>query len=275
MSVLVTGHEGFIGGHLFNRLPNAIGMDKKSDLSTSDFHKLIQVIEKYKPSVICHLGANCSSQISLRDPHLDFIDNVIGTFNVCEAARIYGLPVIFNSTMKIYPGEDGIIVPYGLSKIIGEQYIESFHKIYGMQYIINRPSSVYGPFQEGSEDGGWFTWFVKASVKSQTITLFGDGSQSRDVLYVDDCVDLLVDQINNFDLYKNKSYDFGGGEENVLSLKDLLNKLEYNNVIFGNRLPGDVQHFSNDNIAINAVNGWYPKTNWRIGLERTSEWLKQ
>src|ERR1017187_6344869 len=165
--ILVTGSEGFIGGHLFNRLPNVVGMDKKNGSSTTDYYLLRGTIEKHHPDIIVHLGANCSTQISLRDPKLDFTDNVIGTFNVCEVARQYNIPIIFNSTMKVYPGEDWIITPYGLSKLVGEQYIKMYHDLYGLEYIINRPSSVYGPNQEGSEDGGWFTWFIKAYVQNK------------------------------------------------------------------------------------------------------------
>jgi CDP-paratose 2-epimerase len=273
--VLVTGHKGFIGGHLANEIPNVLGMDKKTGLSTSNFDVLFREISRNTPDIIVHLGANCSSQISLRDPKLDFIDNVIGTFNVCEVARLYNIPVIFNSTMKVYPGEDGLIVPYGLSKIVGEQYIKMYHDLYDLEYIINRPSSVYGPNQEGSEDGGWFTWFIKAYVENKTITLFGDGTQTRDVLYIDDCVDLLIDQIDNFELYKNNEYDFGGGPDNVLSLNQLLETLNYDRIIEDKKLPGDVQHFSNDNIEVNKINGWFPKVGWREGLERTKEWLTQ
>ena len=275
MKLLITGHQGFIGGHLLKRYPNALGMDKKSNYSTAEYHKLKNTVEFESPDLIVHLGANCSTQISLRDPQLDFIDNVIGTFNVCEVARRYNIPIIFNSSMKVYPGEDWIITPYGLSKLVGEQYIKMYHDLYGLEYIINRPSSIYGPNQDGSEDGGWFTWFIKAYVQNKTITLFGDGTQSRDVLYIDDCVDLLVDQIENFDLYKNNEYDFGGGPDNVLSLNKLLETLDYNRIIEAKKLPGDVQHFSNDNVAVGKINGWSPKVSWQEGLERTKEWLTQ
>ena len=277
--VLVTGHEGFIGGHLYKRLDNGldnvIGMDKKSYAPTSSYGYLNNMIEFNEPDIIVHLGANCSTQISLRDPRMDFIDNVIGTFNVCEIARKYDIPIIFNSTMKVYEGDDGIITPYGLSKRVGEDYITMYHELYGLEFIINRPSSVYGPGQEGSEDGGWFTWFIKACVQNKTITLFGDGTQTRDVLYIDDHIDLLVDQIENFDLYKNNDYDFGGGPENVLSLNTLLETLDYSRIIEDKKLPGDVQHFANNNIAVGKVNGWSPKIHWQEGLERTKLWLAQ
>jgi CDP-paratose 2-epimerase len=275
MRLLITGHQGFIGGHLLQRYPKEAGMDKKSGRSTSELSLLDGLVRLRNPDLIVHLGANCSTQISLRDPQLDFTDNVIGTFNVCEVARRYNIPIIFNSSMKVYPGEDGIITPYGLSKLVGEQYIKMYHELYGLEYIINRPSSVYGPNQDGSEDGGWFTWFIKAYVQNKTITLFGDGTQTRDVLYIDDHIDLLADQIENFDLYKNNEYDFGGGPENVLSLNTLLETLDYDRIIEANKLPGDVQHFANDNIAVGKVNGWKPKVNWQEGLERTKAWLTQ
>lgn len=274
MKVLITGSEGFMGKHLMKRFPDAYGMDKKSDKSTSDYELLKMIVELYDPTIIVHLGANCSSQISLREPNLDFIDNVIGTFNICEISRIYNIPVIFNSTMKVYPGEDGIVPPYGISKQVGENYFKMYHEVYDTNYIINRPSSVYGPLQDGSEDGGWFTWFIDAAVNNKQITLFGDGTQSRDVLYIDDCVDMLVDQIENFDLYKNNDYDWGGGEDNLVSLNELLNKIDYHNTIEAPILPGDVKKFVTDNTKASSINNWKPKVHWTEGLERTKEWLK-
>jgi nucleoside-diphosphate-sugar epimerase len=271
--LLVTGAGGFIGKNLMERLSAAIVMDKRWGSSTVAAERLEAVIEKWEPEIIVHLGANCSSQISLREPAVDFEDNVVGTFNVCEAARKYGVPIIFNSTMKIYPGIDGKIPPYGISKLVGEHYLRLYREVYGVRSIINRPSSVYGPLQDGSEDGGWFTWFVKASILGEPITLFGDGTQSRDVLYVDDHVNLLVDQIENFDLYADQEFDFGGGKNNVVSLEELLEVLDYHNVRYAPRLPGDVQHFCNDNSLVTAINGWAPQVGWREGLERTAEWL--
>jgi len=272
--VLITGSEGFMGQHLMARYTNAYGMDKKSNESSSDFALLMDIVNEYRPDIIVHLGANCSSQISLREPGLDFIDNVVGTFNVCEASRIHKIPVIFNSTMKVYPGEDGIVPPYGVSKQVGEDYLKMYHEVYGTDYVINRPSSVYGPLQDGSEDGGWFTWFIDASVNNHQITLFGDGSQSRDVLFIDDCIDMLVDQIENFDLYKNNDYDWGGGRENLVSLNELLDILDYHNTIQTDRLPGDVMEFVTDNTKASSVNGWKPKIHWTRGLERTRAWLQ-
>ena len=106
--ILCSGHQGFMSQHLIKRLNelgyDTFGIDKKNYTSTSDWNYLERLIN-WKPDFIVHLGANCSSQISLREPRMDFVDNALGTVNVCELSRLCGgVPIIFNSTMKVYPG---------------------------------------------------------------------------------------------------------------------------------------------------------------------------
>ena len=151
--ILVTGALGFMGSHLKERLEDmgctTFGLDKKNYSSTSKWNNIERLVN-WKPDFIVHLGANCSSQISLRKPRMDFEDNALGTVNVCELSRLCGgVPIIFNSTMKVYPGEDGIIPPYGMSKIVGESYLKLYNELYGVPSVVNRPSSVYGPRQDG------------------------------------------------------------------------------------------------------------------------------
>ena len=274
MRILLTGALGFMGQHLHQKLLNlghqVVPMDKKLGNSTSE-----NLFPDGKFDFIVHLGANCSSQISLREPSVDFTDNAIGTFNVCEFSRNNGnIPIIFNSTMKVYPGEDGIIPPYGTSKLVGEMYLKMYQKVYGVPYVINRPSSVYGPLQNGSDDGGWVTWFIKAKFTNQKINLYGDGTQSRDILYIDDMIDILVDEIKHFDLYKNNDFDFGGGIENELSLNELLDYIDYHNTEFKPKLKGDVQRFICDNKKIHELTGWKPKVSWKEGVNETLEFFK-
>jgi len=276
--VLVSGHQGFMGQHLIKRLNElgyyTFGIDKKNFTSTADWEYLKRLVD-WKPDFIVHLGANCSSQISLREPRMDFVDNALGTVNVCELSRLCGnVPIIFNSTMKVYPGEDGIIPPYGQSKIIGETYLRLYNQLYGVPYVINRPSSVYGPLQDGSDDGGWVTWFIKAKCTNKMINLYGDGTQSRDILYIDDIIDILVDEIKHFDLYKNNDFDFGGGIENELSLNELLDYINYHNTQFKPKLKGDVQRFICDNKKIHELTGWKPKVTWQEGVDETLKYFE-
>lgn len=279
IKVLITGHQGFMGQHLYKKLIEmdcfVFGMDKKSEGTTSNWSRLEPLIS-WKPDFIVHLGANCSSQISLREPRTDFVDNALGTVNVCELSRLCGnVPIIFNSTMKVYPGEDGVIPPYGQSKLIGETYLKLYNQLYGVPYVINRPSSVYGPLQDGSDDGGWVTWFIKAKLTNQKINLYGDGTQSRDILYIDDMIDVLIDEIKRFEVYKNNDFDFGGGIENELSLNQLLDYIDYHNTDIKPKLKGDVQRFICDNKKIHELTGWKPKVTWQEGVNDTLKWFKE
>ncbi len=278
MKVLVTGAAGFIGRHLFTRLSKrdhvVIPMDKRHGSSTADPGFIHWAVDRSRPDVIVHLGASCSTALSLRDPVADFTDNVVGTFNVCEAARRQRSPVVFVSSVKVRPGADGLIAPLGQSKRTGEEYLRLYHEIYGVPYIINRPSTIYGPGQQGSAEAGWVTWFLQAAVQGRPVTVHGDGTQSRDVLYVSDFADLLVDQVENFTDYAGHTYDVGGGPDNELSLNALLAELGHLDISHDERLPGDLQRVVMNNSKITAVRGWRPTTGWRDGIRSTLEHLE-
>lgn len=274
MKVLITGSGGFVGGHLARRLllrgHRVAGMDKKSGESTADFGTLSSYVKFLEPNMIVHLGANCSTAVSLRNPEVDFEDNVVGTFNVCEAARRGGnIPILFTSSCKVNPGGDNKLTPLGASKRAGEEYLRTYEETYGLPFAINQPSTVYGPGQDGTSDSGWFTWFIKAALTGQLLEITGDGSQSRDVLYIQDFIDLLVDQIENFSLYSGNTYPVGGGFNNEVSLNDLLETLRYSNIRYVPRLLGDLDRVVNDNWSVGEVNGWMPVTSWLAGLELT------
>ncbi|MER5715704.1 NAD-dependent epimerase/dehydratase family protein [Streptomyces sp. NPDC002132] len=284
MNILVTGAAGFIGSHLVTALTarghTVAAMDKKTGNPTTDLFKLVSVIKASQPDVIAHLGASCSTQVSLGDPRWDFHGNAVGTFNVCEAAReAGGVPVIYTSTVKVMPGADGRIAPLGLSKRVAEDYLRLYGDLYGLPSVILRPSTVYGPGQDGTSESGWVTWFLRAFWDRQQITIHGDGTQSRDILYIDDFTKLLVDICENFaDYQRPEPYDVGGGPENELSLLDLLRIWEADSgvrpdVVHDERLPGDLQRVVTDNTAINNVRGWTPTTGWLDGVRQTLAWI--
>jgi CDP-paratose 2-epimerase len=152
-------------------------------------------------------------------------------------------------------------------------YIREYHELYDVPFVINRPSSVYGPRQNGTEDGGWLSWFVKASLMNERITLFGNGTQSRDALYIDDHIDLLVEEVEEFNSFKNEDFDFGGGQTNEVTLLEALKYLRYENYTFAARLPGDIQRFVCDNEKIKQYTAWCPKIQWKVGVDRTVEYL--
>lgn len=284
MNILVTGSSGFIGSHLVAALQQrghtVATMDKQTGTPTTDLDTLTAVIKASQPDVIAHLGASCSTQNSLTDPAADFHDNAVGTFNVCEAARrAGGIPIVYTSTVKVHPGNDGLIAPLGQSKLVGEQYLRLYGDLYDVPSVALRPSTVYGPGQTGSPEAGWVTWFLRALRDRQTITIHGDGTQSRDILYIDDFTRLLVDIVENFDAYQTSTpYEVGGGPDAEISLLDLIKAWENDTgrdhpVTHDARLPGDLQRIVQDNTAITAVRGWAPTQDWVNGVRATLDWM--
>jgi nucleoside-diphosphate-sugar epimerase len=285
MKILVTGASGFIGSHLVRALNThghtVTGVDKRHGRPTTDLPAFQRTVDAAEPEAIVHLGASCSTSISLADPARDFTDNVVGTFNVAEAAHRAGnIPVVFTSSVKVNPGADGLTAPLGLSKAVGEDYLRLYRELYGLPSVTLRPSTVYGPGQNGSAEAGWVTWFLRAFHDRKPITIHGDGSQSRDILYIDDFTSLLVDIVEHHADYAiaTEPYDVGGGPENEVGLLELLHRLEADTgrqhpVTHDGRLPGDLQRVVTDNHAITAVRGWRPTTHWVDGIRETLNWI--
>lgn len=285
VNILVTGSSGFIGSHLVRALETrehtVKAMDKRHGATTTIVGYLMAIIRETRPDVIVHLGASCSTAVSLLDPAADFHDNAVGTFNVAEAARLAGnIPVVFTSSVKVNPGADGKIAPLGLSKLVGEQYLRLYGDLYGLPSVILRPSTVYGPGQSGTAEAGWVTWFLRAFCDRRRIAIHGDGSQSRDVLYIDDMTTLLVDIVEHFDDYQTATpYEVGGGPDNEIGLLELIGALESDtgtraDVIHGERLPGDLQRVVTDNTPVTAVRGWAPTVLWVDGIRSTLNWME-
>lgn len=281
MKVIITGSMGFIGGALMTKLKakghGVLGIDKKTGVDLLDINKVLTAINQIMPDfdMIVHLAANCSTQKSIDNPATDFADNAGGTFHVLEIARRLKKPVIFASSCKVQPNSDGIHTPYGLSKRVGEMYTEEWHKVYGVEYIIDRFGTVYGENQKGSPESGWLSWFIQATVETLPVTIYGDGKQTRDVLYIDDAVELLSDQVDNFQKYKNKTYEVGGGKENEISLLQACEILGFKNYNFGRERLGDVKRYVADNTKVTAVNGWKPKIDYKTGILKVLEFEKK
>lgn len=281
MNILVTGAAGFIGSHLVQQLGRrghrVTGTDKRHGRPTTDLPAFQRTVNAAEPDVIVHLGASCSTAVSLRDPASDFHDNALGTFNVCEAARqAGGVPVLFTSSVKVHPGADGKIAPLGLSKRVGEDYLRLYGDLYGLPSVVLRPSTVYGPGQSGTSEAGWVTWFLRAHLDRKPVTVHGDGTQSRDILHIDDFTRLLVDIAENFDAYQRpEPYDVGGGPDNEVTLLMLLLILGNSSYRNGARLPGDLQRVVTDNSAVTAVRDWKPRTPWQDGVRDTLEWMRR
>lgn len=267
MKILVTGHNGFIGNHVAHALEvighDVYGVDRKSGCDISRYPNLVKTVGSMTSELdmIVHLAASCSTPLSIKDPRRDFEDNVVGTFNILELARLYKCNVHFTSSVKAWTG-----TPYGVSKATGELYLKEYQEMYGVDYVINRPGTIYGPGQDGSPESGWLGWFIKAKLENKHVDIYGDGMQTRDVLYITDYVSLVLKQIEYFDKWKNRLYEVGGGEENEINLLEALEILDIEDYSFQPRRPGDVERFVSEN---KDLQDWYPKVDAYDGIYMT------
>jgi CDP-paratose 2-epimerase len=274
-----------------------------------DFSALQSIITRHADAdVVLHLAAQVAVTTSVTDPRTDFETNALGTFNLLEAIRqSEGNPIVlYASTNKVYGKMENVEVvqkngryqyanlsrgvpestpldfhsPYGCSKGTADQYVRDYARIYGLKTIVFRQSCIYGYRQFGIEDQGWVAWFTIASVFDAPLTIYGDGRQVRDVLFVDDLTECYLQAVKNIEQTAGKIYNIGGGPENQLSLLGLLNilgeKLEQPiDISYADWRPGDQRVFvSNIDKARNEF-GWYPAYDVEQGIDRLYAWVYQ
>jgi CDP-paratose 2-epimerase len=257
--------------------------------------------------IVCHLASQVAVTTSVQDPRHDFEVNALGTFNVLEAARLSGRHpiVLYSSTNKVYGGMEEVVVvegetsysyhdyplgvpetypldfhsPYGCSKGSGDQYVRDYARIYGLPTVVLRQSCIYGTRQFGVEDQGWIAWLTIAAVTGRAITIYGDGKQVRDVLWVDDLLDLYQAAIDRIDVAAGKVYNVGGGPKNVLAVwTELGPMLE---VLLGHKIevayddwrPGDQRIFVADVRKAEQELGWHPRVSKDEGVRRLYDWV--
>lgn len=259
--------------------------------------------------VIVHLASQVAVTTSVTQPREDFEINALGTFNVLEAARLTERQpiVLYASTNKVYGGMENVAIeetgsryryaeltlgipesmpldfhsPYGCSKGSGDQYVHDYHRIYALPTVVLRQSCIYGPRQFGIEDQGWVAWFAIAALKNFPITIYGDGKQVRDLLYIDDLLDCYDAAIEKIDQSSGRIYNVGGGPHNTISiwkefgpiLERLLDKKI--SVDWAHWRPGDQRIFISDISKAGQELSWEPRINVEEGITRLVEWLRE
>lgn len=205
---------------------------------------------------IIHLASSCSTPGSIVNPIRTFNDTVLTAVNVLELARRHEIPVILTSSVKARDGR----TPYGAAKRMAETWAQEYHQAYGLPVLVNRPGTIYGPGQEGSPESGWVAWFCRARATGQPVVISGDGSQVRDLLHVSDYVNLLLQQLSQFDRFQSLDtvFDVGGGYKNVVTVKELADHLELD-YSFGPPRYGDSLCY----VGLNNAPDWHPEVDWR------------
>jgi CDP-paratose 2-epimerase len=333
-SVLILGGAGFIGAnlaryllletsarvHIFDNLSRrgvqrnleqlrrASGKSGRLRIAVADVRDSAAVERCVRDATeIYQFAAQVAVTTAVADPRCDFETNVVGTFNVLEAARKSGNQpfVLFTSTNKVY-GEMleeplkcsstrycyvnrnsvseeqplDFYSPYGCSKGAADQYVREYSRMYGFPTVVFRMSCIAGEMQYGNEDQGWVAHFLYTALSGNALTIYGDGRQVRDVLYVGDLVRAIEAARQSLSLTAGQIYNIGGGPENAVSLLELIEEVE---VLTGRRLqyvnherrPGDQLVYISDCSKFNRHAGWKPSTSLRETLLAVYEYWQE
>ncbi len=310
MQALVTGAAGFIGSTLVDRLladgNTVVGIDNLStgraanlddarrhdgfefiedDIVSTD---LVAILGERKPEVVYHLAAQIDVRRSVEDPQFDAEVNVLGTVRLAEAARlagvrkvvhtssggsIYGVPENYPTNETATPDPAS---PYAAGKLTGEIYLNTFRHLYGMDCAHIAPANVYGPRQDPHGEAGVVAIFAKALLAGAPTKVFGDGSNTRDYVYVDDVVDAFV----------RASGKTGGGQRfNIGTGVETSDRALHTAVAKAVGAPddpqfapprlGDLTRSCLDVRKAEMVLGWHPRVNLEEGVRRTVDYFRE
>jgi UDP-glucose 4-epimerase len=297
MRALVTGGAGFIGSHICERFA-AAGYDviALDDLSTGkrenvpDGVRLAEVdivnrtvvdgvFDEVRPVICCHLAAQASVTVSMREPRRDFMVNVEGTLNVVNAAARVGAPVVFSSTGGALYGDAASIptreetpaeplAPYGASKLAGEAYVATWGRLNELPNVVLRLGNVYGPRQSPHGEAGVVAIFSSRLLRGETPVVFGDGRQTRDYIHVEDIAQAFFVTATSG---RAGTFNVGWGKERTVS--ELLEVLAAAAGIsaeprFEPLRKGELQRSALDSTRLRAL-GWSPRIGFEEGLTKT------
>jgi CDP-paratose 2-epimerase len=260
---------------------------------------------------VFHLAAQVAVTTSLDDPLDDFDVNLRGTVTLLEELRRLTEPpfLLFTSTNKVYgrlpdlelvrdgdswlPADPEIRVhglsetrpldfctPYGCSKGAADQYVLDYAKSYGIPSVVFRMSCIYGRHQHGNEDQGWVAHFAIRALEGKPITVYGDGAQVRDLLFVEDLVDAMLLAHEHAGTIAGRAFNMGGGPDNRVSLKEVLHRIgnlrgDPPQLVYANERTGDQRYYVADTRRFRAATGWRPAVSPEEGIDHLYHWLTE
>jgi len=309
LNILVTGGAGFIGrwvvkrlledGHkvwVLDDLSNGQRKNIEEFLSNPNFAgfvegdiKNIPVLEtlfENKFDICYHLAASINVQDSIDDPGTTFQNDVVGTFNVLEQCRKHNTKIVFMSTCMVYDranDENGITEahptkpasPYAGSKIAGENMVLSYWHAYKLPAVVIRPFNTYGPMQKSSGEGGVVAIFIRRNLEGLPLNIYGDGCQTRDLLYVEDCAEFVVragysDRVNGEIINAGLGRDISINDLALLIAKDKEKIVHVPHIHPQSEIAKLLCNYQ----KAKELLGWTPKVSLEEGIKRTEEWIR-
>ncbi len=278
----------------------------------SNNKKVEEIVKNIRPDVIFHVAAQVAMTTSLKNPRLDFKFNTLGTFNILESIRQFSpdTTIIFSSSNKVYGDLEDIEYqeketryipknypngfdetlplhfesPYGCSKGAADQYTLDYAKMFGLNSIVFRHSTIYGSRQFATFDQGWIGWFCQKAIETkkgklkEPITIHGNGKQVRDILNIDDVIKLYFKASEKIEKIRGNVFNIGGGISNSFSLLELFNFLEKKleiNLEYIQLEPrvSDQKFFVADLTKIEKEIGWNPIVTAEEGIQKMIDWV--
>ena len=305
--ILVTGGAGFIGRGVVKKLLD----DKHNVCVLDDFSNgRTENIEEFKDNprfefvlgdvrnkevlkdtfkkdvdVCIHAAAAINVQESIENPQRYCDVNVNGTFNILEEARKRDVKVVLIGTCMVYDLSSSEAIneehslnpksPYAGSKLAAENLALSYFHAYGLPVVITRPFNTYGPYQKSDMEGGVVSIFIRSFLEKKTLNIFGDGTQTRDLLYVEDCAEFIVKASLN-EKAVGEIINAGYGQD--IAIKDLAllicknpQRIRY---VEHHHPQSDILKLLCDYTKAKKLLGWMPKTSLEEGIEKTKEWIR-
>ncbi len=304
MKIIVTGGGGFIASHIVDAyileghkvlVIDDLSTGKKSNINKKAYFEKISILNRdalegiflsFKPDIVNHHAAQINLRYSFEDPVFDAEINIIGGINLLQVSLKHGVKkFIFASSGGAIYGESkerpikedtppSPFSPYGVSKLSFEQYLKVFSKLNHMNYTILRYGNVYGPRQDPLGEAGVVAIFINNILSGKPCVVFGDGTQTRDYIYIKDVVELNMKILNGSEGIYNVST---GKEYSVNQLIELLKEITQKKfeVIYDDPIPGEIKHISLDPSKANRDFQWYPSYSFKEGLEETYNYFLQ
>lgn len=279
-----------------------------------NYNDIETVVKAVKPDIIFHLAGQVAMSTSLQNPRLDFEINTLGTHNLLEVVRKYSPKsmILYSSTNKVYGDLEYLTYeekvtryvckefqngfqeslqldfhsPYGCSKGAADQYLLDYARMFCIQTVVFRHSSMYGSNQHATYDQGWIGWFIQKALETNDgtardpFTISGNGKQVRDVLHSSDVVNLYFKAAENIEKANGQAFNIGGGLKNSLSLLELFDLLQdiLNIKLKYKKLPSrvsDQKVFIADNSKVISTIGWNPLIRKEDGIQMMTKWLQE